>query len=63
MNKKNTCSAHDAAKLAYHAVLEPFVKAIVNKKIYSCIIRNSYSRDSREAIWENTNKLLYEKGF
>ncbi|CAD8088345.1 unnamed protein product [Paramecium sonneborni] len=58
-NKNNLSSAYDVAKLCNQLLKDEFFKKVVNTKIHFCTIQDEEGF-TRDAMWENTNKLLYQ---
>ncbi|CAK79867.1 unnamed protein product (macronuclear) [Paramecium tetraurelia] len=58
-NKNNVSSAYDVSKLCNQLLKDEFFRKVVNTKIHFTTIQDEEGF-TRDVIWENTNKLLYQ---
>ncbi|CAD8154356.1 unnamed protein product [Paramecium pentaurelia] len=58
-NKNNVSSAYDVSKLCNQLLKDDFFRKVVNTKIHFSTIQDEEGF-TRDVIWENTNKLLYQ---
>lgn len=62
-NKQNRTTIQDICILCKFALNNFHIKKIVNTKYYTCFIESYFGNEVKELTWENTNKLLWMKGW
>lgn len=58
MNEKAYSCSHDVSLLTFYAMNNDIFAQIVEKKSFQCTVFNRTFSHKKEALWENTNKLL-----